>query len=113
MYLSNMLGVACPEKCIASRSDSPESMSSPGGERDEQQTEAERTAPCSPDPAPNSFCELPTACHLFAETGEESGRPRGRVRNDFAVAPGKELVGRVGFEPTTTGLKGRCSDQLS
>ena len=23
------------------------------------------------------------------------------------------LVGRVGFEPTTTGLKGRCSDQLS
>ena len=25
----------------------------------------------------------------------------------------RKLVGRVGFEPTTTGLKGRCSDQLS
>ena len=49
----------------------------------------------------------------FRAEGRE-GRPQPfAVRSGFAdrasVRSGVDLVGRVGLEPTTTGLKGRCS----
>jgi hypothetical protein len=49
----------------------------------------------------------------FRGASEEDSPATDRFLNGFAVTSGEKVVGRVGLEPTTTGLKGRCSNQLS